>query len=185
MAMQFIGEIRAFAGSVIPNGWMACNGQILEAKNAMALFSLIKNCFGGHGDTFALPNLNGRAPMGAGGGSGLSNRNLGDAVGEETVRAGTENLPPHTHAINASTLTANNENAFGESLAMSCAGTGAFTTAVNMYCTSSSYKTAMHENSIQLHEGTIITHHENMQPFLCVQLCIALDGIWPSRPGEE
>jgi microcystin-dependent protein len=186
MSMQFVAEIRAFAGSVIPDGWMACNGQLLRVEQGTALFSLIGNRFGGDGKTtFALPNLNGRAAMGAGAGSGLSNRNLGEAVGAETVRAGTENLPPHTHAVNVSTLTANTTNSSGGSIARSSTGTGAFAVDVNMFCSSSLKRVAMHENSIQLHEGTIITHHENMQPFLCVQLCIAVSGIYPQRPGEE
>src|SRR5689334_8686621 len=99
----FIGEIRMFGGTFAPLGWADCNGQLMAISQNTALFALIGTTFGGDGQTtFALPDLRSRVPIHAGQGPGLTNRNLGDQGGEETVTLTVNQLPRHIHTLGAS-----------------------------------------------------------------------------------
>ena len=96
----FLGEVRMFAGNFAPAGWAFTDGQLLTIPSNTALFSLLGTIYGGNGTTtFALPDLRGRAPIGAGIGPGLSQRDLGQASGQETLMLTVAQLPPHTHTI--------------------------------------------------------------------------------------
>ncbi|MEN9798594.1 MAG: hypothetical protein RL653_2290, partial [Pseudomonadota bacterium] len=102
----FLGEIKLFAGNFAPTGWAFCHGQLLPIAQNSALFSLLGTTYGGNGQTtFALPDLRGRIPVGFGQGPGLTNRNLGDMSGVESVTLQVSNLPQHAHpfAVSAST----------------------------------------------------------------------------------
>ncbi|MBB6735254.1 phage tail protein [Cohnella zeiphila] len=102
MANAFIGEIRAFGGSTVPNGWAPCNGQLLNVDDCPKLFAVIGNTYGGDGKTeFALPDLTAQAPMGAGSGEGLTPRQAGQAVGEATVALQIAEIPSHGHTAMA------------------------------------------------------------------------------------
>jgi len=99
----FIAEIRIFAGNFAPRGWAFCNGQLLPISQNTALFSLIGTTYGGDGrTTTALPNLQGRAPMHAGNGPGLTSRRLGERAGTTTVTLSEAQMPNHTHAMHGS-----------------------------------------------------------------------------------
>jgi len=97
-----VGEIRLFAGNFAPRDWAYCSGQLIAIRTNTALFSILGITYGGDGsNTFALPNFNGYTAIGAGQGAGLSNYNLGDLVGTNTVSLNITNLPPHTHTASA------------------------------------------------------------------------------------
>ena len=100
MASPFVAEIRMFAGNFAPTGWALCNGQILPISQNTALFSLLGTTYGGNGQsTFALPDLQGYAPIHAGQGSGLSLYDLGQMSGSETVTLLQTEIPAHSHPI--------------------------------------------------------------------------------------
>lgn len=102
MSNPYTGEIRMFAGNFAPRYWAFCNGQLLTISSNTALFSLLLTTYGGDGKTtFALPDLRGRAPLQQGQKAGLSNYNLGDQGGVETVTLTTAQLPLHNHSVNA------------------------------------------------------------------------------------
>ena len=101
MSEAYVGEIRIFAGTFAPTGWALCNGQILAISQNTALFSLLGTTYGGNGTTtFALPNLQGRAPMHWGTGPGLTPRSLGEVGGAATVTLLSTQMPAHTHTMN-------------------------------------------------------------------------------------
>jgi len=98
MADAFIGEIRLFGGSTVPDGWALCNGRLLSVSDYPKLFAVIGNIYGGDGETeFALPDLTARAPMGAGTGEGLTPREVGQAAGEAAVALQIAEMPAHGH----------------------------------------------------------------------------------------
>src|SRR5947207_7334382 len=100
MSNPFVAEIRIFTGNFAPKGWALCNGQLLSISQNTALFSLLGTQYGGDGKSnFALPNLQGSAPMGQGQGPGLSDRFIGEASGTQTVTLLTSELPLHNHFV--------------------------------------------------------------------------------------
>src|SRR5512137_1746379 len=104
MSNQFVAEIRIFAGNFAPTGWALCNGQLMPISQNTALFSLLGTTYGGDGrSTFALPNLQGSVPLGAGQGPGLSLRDLGEMGGEPNVTLLNSEMPLHIHNAQAST----------------------------------------------------------------------------------
>ncbi|MDH3602677.1 MAG: tail fiber protein [Candidatus Tectomicrobia bacterium] len=106
MSSPFIGEIRMFGGNFAPQNWAMCDGTLLNTSQNNALFALLGSVYGGDGrTTFGLPDMRGRAPMHAGSGSGLSQRNLGQHFGSENGTLTTSNLPTHTHTVRASSDT--------------------------------------------------------------------------------
>ena len=105
MADPFLGQISIFSFAFAPKGWAFCNGQILSIAQNTALFSLLGTTFGGNGQTtFALPNLQGRGPVGVGQGAGLSPYDLGQETGTETVALSPAQMPSHAHAFDASNM---------------------------------------------------------------------------------
>jgi microcystin-dependent protein len=172
MSSPFLGEIRNFGFNFAPRGWAQCNGQILSIAQNSALFSLLGTTYGGNGQTtFALPNLQGRVPIGMGAGPGLTNRVHGEQAGAETTTLVTNNLPAHSHALNAKAGVGNQASPSGHLLAASDQR--------NSQYSSSGADTAMAATSIgSTGSGTPI---DNMQPYLVMNYCIALQGIFPSR----
>ncbi len=163
----FIGQIIMFAGNFAPRGYAFCNGQVLSIAQNTALCSLLGTTYGGNGQTtFALPDLRGRVPVQFGQGPGLSSYDLGQAAGVESVALTTNQLPAHSHAVNASTrsdVAANPQNNVP-------ASGGSYDTTTN---------TTMNTGMIGAAGGN--QAHENRQPYLAVNFCIALEGIFPSR----
>lgn len=186
MTDNFLGELRVFAFGKTPRHWLPCNGQLLEVSKYQALFTLLGNKFGGDGKAnFALPDLRGRVAVGSGQ-SPVSGTvfQLGKTGGTETVTLTAAQTPPHNHRIIASQATATTspnpkDNYIGVSTA-SAAGVQPF----NLYAPSSTNPTDA--NWIPLHASTISASggggpHENRQPILAVQICIATQGVWPPR----
>lgn len=168
----FIGQLALVGFSFCPNGWAEANGALLSIAQNSALFSLIGTYYGGDGvTTFALPNLRGRVPIGAGQGPGLSPRAHGEVGGAESVTLTTAEMPAHTHLHAASTQAANTPNP--------AAALPARKSRTPLYRGGSGADTTMDSSAISVAGGS--QPHENMQPFLAMRWCIALEGIYPSQ----
>jgi microcystin-dependent protein len=174
MADQFVAEIRIFPYNFAPTGWAFCNGQLLPLSQNTALFSLLGTFYGGDGkSTFALPDLQGRAPMQEGQGPGLSERFLGGLGGETAVTLIDSEMPAHTHQAIATSQSADLPNPDGNNWAQAVGDVSAFpyyqTTGPN----------PMSPFALQLAGGSL--PHNNMHPYLTLNICIALQGIFPPR----
>ena len=162
-----------FTGNFAPKGWAQCDGQLLPISQNTALFSLLGTTFGGDGrSTFALPNLQGSAPLGPGQGSGLSLRNLGEAGGEPAITLLQIELPGHSHTLTASTNAGDHIGPQNALPARAAALRGE-----KMY--SSQKNTNLGSTAAELTGGG--QPHNNLQPFLTVTFIIALQGIFPAR----
>jgi microcystin-dependent protein len=172
MSEPFIAEIRIFAGNFAPRGWAFCNGQLLPIAQNTALFSLIGTTYGGDGrTTTALPDLQGRAPMHPGTGPGLTNKQLGQAGGVDTVTLTESQMPGHNHIPNGTTAVNNSENPGGNTW-------GQHNTD-NAYRETTVFNAPMHPDAIGTSGGGL--PHNNRQPYLTLNFIIALIGIYPSR----
>jgi len=173
MADQFVAEIRIFAGNFAPTGWALCDGQLLPISQNTALFSLLGTTYGGNGQSnFALPNLQGIAPMQAGQGPGLTNRQLGEVGGEQALTLLQTEIPQHSHAVQASPAPG------APRLANPAAATWAASTA-RPYAPSGPSNVAMHPLALSIAGGNL--PHNNMPPYLTMTFIIALQGIYPPR----
>jgi microcystin-dependent protein len=172
MADPFVAEIRIFPFNFAPRGWAFCNGQILPISQNTALFSLLGTTYGGNGQsTFALPDMQGNAPMHPGQGPGLSLHDLGETGGSQTVSLLESEIPAHPHTLKAySQDPADHFNPTGSSLCRSNNGQ-AWGPANSL--------TFMSPNALAPAGGD--QPHNNMQPFLTLNFCIALQGIFPPR----
>lgn len=172
MADPFVGEIRILGCSFAPRGWATCEGQLLPISQNTALFSVLGMMYGGDGrSTFALPDLRGRAPMMWGDGPGLTDRSQGQAGGAATVTLDTSQMPAHNHRAAASTLDANSGAPAGNVAAISSGGTP---------YRNGPLDTALDPQTLGMAGAD--QPHDNRQPFLVLQFCIALQGVYPPRP---
>jgi microcystin-dependent protein len=163
MGTPYLGEMRIFSFSFPPKGWAMCNGQLLPINQNQALFSILGTTYGGNGQTnFALPNLQGRMPVHFG--NGIS---LGQVGGEASHTLTILELPAHSHPVAGSSTLANQGVPTGNLWA---AGNAAYNPAPN---------TTMNPAGIQSVGGG--QPHDNMSPYLVLNVCIALQGIFPSR----
>ncbi|MGH6811152.1 MAG: phage tail protein [Methylocella sp.] len=178
MAQPFLGQIFLVGFNFAPVGWALCNGQLLSISQNTALFSLLGTTYGGDGVTnFALPNLQGRVPVGMGQGPGLSPYVIGEQTGSETVTLTVGQMPSHSHGVAANNAGATASSPSGADLAQSVV-TGRET--VNIY--SKPPMTApvtLDPATIQPSGGS--QPHPNIQPVLAMNYIIALQGIFPSR----
>lgn len=171
MADPFLGEIRLFGFNFAPVGWAMCQGQLLPISQNTALFSLLGTSYGGNGTTtFALPDLRSRVPLSMGQGAGLSNYVIGQAGGNENVTLLASQLPAHSHSVNASSTAAAADRPAGAVLGHA---------GVNTYAAGPDGATVMNAGMIANTGGS--QPHSNLQPFLTLNFCIALQGIYPSR----
>lgn len=170
MANPYIGEIRMFAGNFAPAGWAFCEGQLVPISEYDTLFTLIGTTYGGDGEeTFALPNLAGRAPIHMGQGPGIvQNYQIGEQAGVESVTLTTQQIPNHTHALQPSTGLGAASDPTGRVLAQP--------TDIRMYVRDSP-ATNLPAASIQPIGGS--QPHENRQPYLVISYIISLYGIFP------
>lgn len=174
----YIGEIRLFAGNFAPKDWAFCNGQLMSIAQNTALFSLLGTTYGGDGKTtFALPDLQGRVPVHAGAGQGLTERTLGEQGGEPYVTLLSTEMPYHTHQAMAvaaiGTTTDPTGGVWAESIKQGRGGTQTplYAPTVNA---------SMSMNAVGVAGGS--QPHNNMQPYLALNYIIALNGIYPPRP---
>lgn len=171
MADPFVAEIRMFGGNFAPRGWAFCEGQLLPISQNTALFSLLGANYGGNAKTnFALPDQKGRAPMFYGQGTGLSNREIGEKGGSETVTLTTRELPGHTHYFRAT----------GEAGTESSPSNNAPANSNSRpYSPGNLSAGQMDENVLTPTGGGL--PHNNMMPYLTVNFIIALRGVFPPR----
>ena len=171
MSEPFLGEIRMFGFGFAPQGWALCNGQLLPISQNTALFSLLGTTYGGDGrTTFALPDMQSRVPVCQGQGPGLSSYAEGQAGGAETVTLAAAQMPGHTHPVKASSGAADSDQPEGRALARS---------ASHIYTAKPDTSTVM--NADMLGDAGGSQPHGNIQPYLAVNFCIALTGIFPAR----
>ena len=176
MADPFVAEIRIFPFNFAPKGWAFCDGQILPISQNTALFSLLGTTYGGDGkSTFALPDLQGNAPMHPGQGPGLSLYDLGETGGAESITLLQSEIPVHAHVVGMANI------ANGDSLTpVNCTwstvpfGRGF----LNTY--NPGPPTAKMLTTLILPTGGNLPHN-NMQPYLTLNFCIALQGVFPPR----
>ena len=172
MADPFVAEIRIFPFNFAPKGWAFCNGQILPISQNTALFSLLGTTYGGNGQsTFALPDMQGNAPMHPGQGPGLSLHDLGETGGSESITLLDSETPSHNHFVQAFPNPGN-------------VNTGDPTLALARSKGGSAYKAA--GTSVQAAFQAISPSggslpHNNMQPYLTLNFNIALQGVFPPR----
>jgi microcystin-dependent protein len=172
MADPFVAEIRIFPFNFAPKGWAWCNGQLLPLSQNTALFSLLGTTYGGDGkSTFALPDLQGSAPMHPGQGPGLSLHDLGETGGSETVTLLESEIPSHTHAMRANVLDVADTNvpSVNASFALSSGGT-LYQAAANVNLSPQALPPAGGDQP-----------HNNMMPYLTYYFNIALQGVFPPR----
>jgi microcystin-dependent protein len=166
VSAPFLGEIRPFGFNFAPRGWALCDGQLLSIQQNTALFSLLGTQYGGNGvQDFALPDLRGRTALHQGQGPGLTGRSVGERSGEEAHTLTTNQMPQHTHAIAASNSDASSNR---PSTQRGPARGGAYDTGSD-----SEMRPPTPTGGSQ--------PHNNMQPYLVVSYCIALQGIFPAR----
>jgi microcystin-dependent protein len=179
MANPFLGQIALLPYNFAPLGWALCEGQLLPISQYTAVFSLLGTQFGGDGRTnFALPDLRGRAPIGQGQGPGLSVYNIGSAQGVEQVTLNTSTIPSHTHGFPAFATTATT-NAPSGALPAEGKGAGRGTFAVNTYTAPGTAVSLAAAEVVPVTGGGAA--HNNLQPYLTLNWCIALQGVFPSR----
>jgi microcystin-dependent protein len=170
----FVAEIRIFPFNFPPKGWAFCDGQLMPLSQNTALFSLLGTTYGGDGkSTFALPNIQGSSAMHPGQGPGLSQRFLGETGGEESVTLLVSEIPAHSHAANAvgvvsTTAAPSTQTALARSVNGSAyaAGGGAVV--------------QLAPEALPVAGGSL--PHNNLQPYLTLNYCIALQGVFPARP---
>jgi len=172
MAEPFLLEIRIFSFNFAPKGWATCDGQLLPINQNQALFSLLGTTYGGNGQTnFALPNLRGRSQIHVG-----SGHTLGEAAGSSAVTVNIQQLPTHTHPLtaNMAVVGANLNATLGTPAGNNWANTG-----------KTNWNTAFPGNAVMSPQavGNVggSQPHTNMQPYLVLNFCIALQGIFPSQ----
>ncbi len=183
MSDAYIGEIRVFGFNFAPVGWMQCNGQTLAISQYSALFSIIGTYYGGNGQTtFQLPNFQGNAPMDAGNGPGLTPRAVGETAGESQVTLTVSAIPAHNHTMNAyqpqagtDLVSAPAANSRLSEEARTKPGLGAL----------KAYSNIANPNTTLASTAVTVTGqsqpHPNAQPYLVLNFCICINGIFPSR----
>lgn len=173
MADPFVAEIRIFPFNFAPKGWAFCDGQILPLSQNTALFSLLGTTYGGNGKSnFALPNLQGSAPMHPGQGPGLSLHDLGESGGSETVSLLESETPAHSHTLRASVQPGEDAAPGGDALGRS--------TGASLYQTTTGSNLAILDGNALAPAGGDQPHN-NMMPYLTFYFCIALQGVFPPR----
>jgi microcystin-dependent protein len=172
MADPFVAEIRIFGFNFAPTGWAQCNGQLFPISQNTALFSLLGTTYGGDGkSTFALPNVQGNAPMHPGQGPGLSLHDLGETGGSDFVTLLESEMPAHSHALRASLDDAD--------LAIPAPTRSLAKASSNLYLAANP-NTQMAPEALTPAGGSL--PHNNLMPYLVLNFCIALQGVFPSRP---
>jgi len=174
MADPFVAEIRIFPFNFAPRGWAWCDGQLLPLSQNTALFSLLGTTYGGNGKSnFSLPDLQGRAPMHPGQGPGLSLHDLGETGGSETVSLLESEIPSHSHTLRSS-VEDGTQGTLSNGVTLSTSVGGSL------------YQSTTNTNLVTMSPQALSpaggdAPHNNMQPYLTMYFCIALQGVFPPR----
>ncbi len=174
MADPFVAEIRVYPFNFAPKGWAWCDGQLLPLSQNTALFSLLGTTYGGDGKSnFALPDLQGSAPMHPDQGPGLSLYDLGETGGSQTVTLLQSEMPAHTHSVNAANFPGDIQAPTANTALARSAGGNA-------------YQSTTNQNVVQMNPAGMppaggSLPHNNMMPFLTLYFNIALQGVFPPR----
>ena len=172
MADPFVAEIRIFPFNFAPTGWAFCDGQLMPISQNTALFSLLGTTYGGDGkSTFALPDLAGNVPMHPGQGPGLSLHDLGEESGSETVTLLESEIPTHFHTLQANLLSADLTAPSPARVMARSSGGEAYHAATSLV--------PMAPQSLAPAGGDF--PHNNLMPYLTLNFCIALQGVFPPR----
>ncbi|MDO9271263.1 MAG: tail fiber protein [Methylobacter sp.] len=182
MSDYFLGEIRAFAFGLVPQDWLPCEGQILQIQQYTALYSLLGKYFGGDGvKTFALPDLRGRVIVGLGIYADPNGQayqyNYGNAGGAETVALTSAQTPPHNHYLMGSTAAGNAGNSKANYIS-SWGASPQVSQSQNLYAAPGTM-VPLNPGSLEATGGG--QGHNNVQPFLVINYCIAAQGLYPAR----
>jgi len=173
MTDPFVGEIRIFGFGFPPTGWAYCNGQLMPISQNTALFALLGTMHGGDGkSTFALPDMQGCAPMHFGQGQGLSQRVVGEVGGAEFVTLLESEIPAHTHAMRATSTPGEVSSPTPATALARSSGKAAWG--------NNGSNAALHFNALSPTGGSL--PHNNLMPYLVMNFCIALQGNYPQRP---
>lgn len=173
MSQPYIGEIRMFGFSFAPAGWAQCDGQLIPISENDALFILLGTTYGGDGEeTFALPNLQSRIPIHSGTGASGTTYQLGEAAGVESVTLTTQQIPTHNHPPSANTGAGNSATPTDNVWAANA------NTAAVQYVAGAGANVNM-ANTLGTSGGS--QPHDNMMPYLVINFCISLFGIFPSQ----
>lgn len=173
----YIGEIRVFGFNFCPYGWLPAQGQVISISQNTALFSLLGTTYGGDGvTTFELVDTQGRSIMGQGAGNGLTPRFWGDEGGQVAVTLTTNNLPSHTHLVNANNLDGDMHDPAGKLLAAAPSGGSGSETIYSVQPATVNMASSMISSA---GAGQPISVSD---PSLAITICIATEGIYPSRP---
>lgn len=168
----FLGEVICGGWNFCPMGWAECNGQLMSIAQNSALFTLLGTTYGGDGQaTFGLPNLQSRTVIGDGQGPGLTNRTQGETGGAETVTISSSTMPMHTHSLTAHDGAEKSASPTGKIM-------GASPAAAKIY-SSQATNVQLRPNAMSIVGGS--QPHPNLQPYLAVKCCIAINGIFPSQ----
>jgi microcystin-dependent protein len=171
MSDQFLAEIRMVGFNFAPRGWATCDGQIMPISQNTALFSLLGTNYGGNGTVnFGLPNLQACAPIQSGQGPGLTSYFTGETLGTQTITLSQTQMPAHTHAFKALNTIGDNNNPNGAVPARVIGETPYVNATANVPLA----------NSLTAAAGGNQPHN-NMMPYLVINFCIALQGIFPPR----
>ena len=175
MTTPYLGEIQVFGFNFPPYGWASCNGATLQIRQFTALFSLIGTQYGGDGvNTFQLPNFTGRAPCGQGQGPGLTPRTMGETFGSNAVTLGINEIPNHTHQVNVyrqPTAALQHNTPLTNDGLITIGGTSAFVPSAQPNTTLAPATIGVIGSGLP---------HENRQPLVALNFCIALQGEFPS-----
>lgn len=175
MSDPFVAEIRILPTNFAPKGWAQCNGQLMPISQNTALFSLLGTTYGGDGkSTFALPDMQGNAPMHPGQGPSLSLRDLGEMGGSAYVTLLQSEIPLHTHTLRGS-VEDGTQGTLSPTVALSTSVGGA------LYQTTTNSNLASMAFQSLAATGSSLPHN-NMMPYLTLNFCIALQGVFPARP---
>jgi microcystin-dependent protein len=174
MSDPFVAEIRIFPFNFAPKGWAFCNGQLLPISQNTALFSLVGTFYGGDGkSTFGLPNLQGSAPMNQGQGAGLEDRFIGETGGEQNITLLQTEIPAHTHTASADSGGGTSHDPTGNVWA------SAQVLRVGQKLYAGTGGPSMNPGALTVAGKSF--PHNNMMPYLTLNFCIALQGIYPAR----
>jgi microcystin-dependent protein len=177
MSSPFVGQIMLFAGNFAPEGWAICDGRYLPVGENQALFNVIGTTYGGDHSMFALPDLRGRVPLGQGQGRGLSPYQIGQTVGAESVPVTIAQLPPHGHAVSAVDGPGNSNIPAKKTVLSGLGGQAASGQFETPGYAPPGNETALHPASVGMSGGG--QAHDNVQPYLTFNFCIALSGANP------